>query len=565
MNYGRWSNEAITFQVVRLPAWWETWWAYTIYILTIAAIAIITLRTYLNRQQERRQTEMERELTELKFRFFTNISHEIRTPLTLIITPLESLINGLTTTKHVDSQFADKAAGLLPGIYNNACELKELISRLLDFRKLEMGQQQLYLSNGDICDFLRAACEAFRPTTQQRGIALGCTVPDTPLYIKFDKDKLHHIIYNLLSNAVKFTSEGGSINITGNIQNNRLYITVSDTGCGINKEAQQHIFDRFYQVERSSDTTPAGTGIGLHMVKEYVTMMQGIITVESVPNKGTNFHVSIPIETTSEKKEEQSENHIDELIKEQPTLLLVDDTHEFIDFLKLELSGKYNILTAGNGQEALDKLNQNEHNIDIVLTDVMMPVMDGMELCRKIKSDMNLSHTLVMLLTAKSAEEAKLEGYKAGADAFISKPFNLELLFVRLQHLLDQRQARYQAYQQSDKPIAEEVTMNEIDKQFMEKMISFVETHMENSDYGPQELTEDMCMSRSTLYRKISSLTGEKPTEFVRNIRLKHAARLIKSGQYTITEVGYMSGFSSQSYFSRCFKEYFGVSATAYK
>ena len=194
-----------------------------------------------------------------------------------------------------------------------------------------------------------------------------------------------------------------------------------------------------------------------------------------------------------------------------------------------------------------------------------MPVMDGMELCRKIKSDMNLSHTLVMLLTAKSAEEAKLEGYKAGADAFISKPFNLELLFVRLQHLLDQRQARYQAYQQSDKPIAEEVTMNEIDKQFMEKMISFVETHMENSDYGPQELTEDMCMSRSTLYRKISSLTGEKPTEFVRNIRLKHAARLIKSGQYTITEVGYMSGFSSQSYFSRCFKEYFGVSATAYK
>jgi len=581
--YGCWGETTDVLSVHRLPAWWDTWWAYMLYALAVIGVFVIGIRMYLERQKEHQQARMERELTELKFRFFTNISHEIRTPLTLIITPLESLLSTLTGKAEPDGEFAQKSARLLPGIYNNARELKDLISRLLDFRKLEMGRQRLFLSSGDASDFLRSACEAFRPVTSQRGIALGCTVPDTPMYMLFDKDKLHHIVYNLLSNAVKFTPDGGSINVTGTASAGILTISIRDTGCGISREAQQHIFDRFYQVHHADDSSSTGTGIGLHMAKEFANMMRGDISVSSEEGHGTEFIITLPVrkaeivadgtqgvattddsaETTSADGQSPADANGTAHNDERPTLLLVDDTREFRDFLEMELADTYNIYTAQNGQEAMDVLTQHSE-VDMVLTDVMMPVMDGLALCQHIKRDVNHSHIMVMLLTAKSAEESKLEGYKAGADAYIAKPFNMELLSVRIRHLLDQRQARYQAYQQSTEPAVTEVTTNTVDQKFMQQMIDHVKAHLDDSEYGPQELCGDMCMSRSTLYRKIQSLTGEKPTEFVRNIRLKQAAILIQQGKHTITEISYMTGFSSQSYFSRCFKDYFGVSATAY-
>ena len=572
---GSWGKPVQALVLRRLPAWYESWWAYLIYALLAAALVYLGVRAYLGRQRQRQQQEMEERLTEMKFRFFTNVSHELRTPLTLILTPLGSLRRRLheVSTETIGTQLAL--------IDNNAQRLLGLVNRLLDFRKLEMGQQKLELSNGDFYEFVNSVCETFRPLSREKSIGLGCAIPNKSLYMNFDRNKVQLIISNLLSNAFKFTPEGGNIAVSvRQTDSGQVCLTVSDTGCGIKPQDLPHVFERFFQSRSASESATAGTGIGLNMVQELAKLHGGTVSVDSIVGKGTTFTVTLPTDLTVPSvtmKGQQSDNQQslsdEETGQMNPNLLIVDDNDEFRQFLCDELSGQYNTLQAADGEDALKMVQ--EHDIDMIISDVMMPRMDGMELCRRIKEDVSTSHIMMILLTARTAEEVKIEGYRSGADDYLSKPFNMEMLLLRIRHLLELRKRRIQAIgselkspdsQQSETEAGmEETSISELDKKFLADAVAAVEKNLSNEEYDIDSFASDVFMSRSTLYRKLVSLVGQKPSEFIRTIRLKHAARLIKEGKYSLTEVGYICGFSSTSYFYRCFKKQYGVQPGNYQ
>ena len=563
-KYGQWGEPNTVLSIHRLPAWYETWWAYVIYAMVVIGILVLIIRNYAHLQRHRQEQEMEKKLTELKFRFFTNISHELRTPLTLILTPLQNLQRKLNEAdkRTIQSQ--------LSVMEINAQRLLTLVNRLLDFRKFEMGQQKLELSQGDFYAFVSEVCQTFLPLSREKSIGLGCAIPNQPLYIYFDKSIIQHILSNLLSNAFKFTPAGGHINVT--IQQpdeEHVLIQVSDTGCGIAEKDLPHIFDRFYQSTAAALSSNPGTGIGLNMVKGMVDLYQGTIRVESHVGKGTTFYITLPSQLQGEaeetKQEEQptpTETVATEVKDEAATLLIVDDNDEFRQFLAGELAQQYHILQAADGEQALQVIAKN--NVDLVISDVMMPRIDGMELCKRIKLDISTSHIMVVLLTARTAEEIKIEGFRAGTDDYLSKPFNMEMLELRIEHLLELRRQRNENFQRGEDVNINSVALNAIDQKFMADAMAAVERNMDNELYDVDQLASDVYMSRSTLYRKLVSLTGQKPTEFIRTIRLKKAAQLIREGNYSLTDIGYMCGFSSASYFYRCFKKQYGVQPGAY-
>jgi len=582
-EHGSWGEPVEALTLHRLPAWYETWWAYLLYIIIGIALVGFAVWEYLARQKRKQQQQMEQRLTEMKFRFFTNVSHELRTPLTLILTPLQSLRRrlGEISTETIGTQLAL--------IDTNAQRLLSLVNHLLDFRKLEMGQQKLELSNGDFYEFVDQVCETFRPLSREKSIGLGCAIPNKSLYMNFDKTKMQHVISNLLSNAFKFTPEGGNIAVSvSQMPDKKVRLQVSDTGCGISDKDLPHIFERFFQSRAAADTSATGTGIGLNMVQEMVQLHGGTVAVESTVGKGTTFTVTLPTDRPTRQTQPlpvregsgytQGQSAADGAIYSPPseggagggsvgaggeaTLLIVDDNDEFRQFLSGELAENYNILQATNGEEALRMVQDND--IDLIVSDVMMPQMDGMEFCRRMKQDVNTSHIMVILLTARTAEEVKIEGFRSGADDYLSKPFNMEMLQLRISHLLELRRIRNQDFQKGEEVKVEEVALNEIDQKFMNDALAAVEKNMSNEEYDIEAFASDVCMSRSTLYRKIVSLTGQKPSEFIRTIRLKHAARLIKEGRYSLTEIGYLCGFSSTSYFYRCFKKQYGVQPGSY-
>lgn len=574
-EFGRWSDIVTTLTISRVPAWYESWIAYCIYFLLVVMAIVYVFRRNLAIQRHKQHEKMQEELTEMKFRFFTNVSHELRTPLTLIVTPVQSLLKKLSlwSEEMPGDERIDKMKQQVSLVNDNASRLLSLVNRLLDFRKLEMGQMKLELTSGDVFDFIRNVCEMFRPMSQDKGIGLGCAIPNRSLMMYFDANKLRHILSNLLSNAFKFTQEGGNIAVSVSVNDNAmLAIHVKDNGCGIAANDLQHIFDRYYQgTHQRSNIT--GTGIGLNMVQEFVQLHQGTLKVESKVGEGTAFTVLIPTtlkpvsvseltENSMKQQEETSASPIME-IHSKPTLLVVDDNDEFRQFLVSELESTYQVMQAGNGEDALKIVL--EQNIDLVVSDVMMPGMDGMSLCQHIKSDVKISHVMVILLTARAAEESKLEGLRAGADDYLSKPFNMEMLQLRIAHLLDLRSRRMQKFTQEEDVKVEEVALNEIDQKFLEDAMAAVEKNLDNDAYDVETFCSDLCMSRSTCYRKLLSLTGQKPTEFIRTIRLKHAIRMLKEKKYTVSEISDMCGFSSVSYFCRCFKSQYGVQPSNYK
>ena len=563
-KYGQWGEPTTVLSIHRLPAWYETWWAYVLYALAIMAILLLLIRNYVHLQRHRQEQEMEKKLTELKFRFFTNVSHELRTPLTLILTPLQNLQRKLNDA---DKQTIQSQLSVME---TNAQRLLSLVNRLLDFRKFEMGQQKLELSKGDFYAFVSEVCQTFQPLSREKSIGLGCAIPNQSLYIYFDKTIIQHLLSNLLSNAFKFTPAGGHINVT--IQQpdeEHVLIQVSDTGCGIAEKDLPHIFDRFYQSTAAALSSNPGTGIGLNMVKGMVDLYQGTIRVESHVGKGTTFYITLPSqlqgeaeETKQEEEPTPTETVATEVKDEAATLLIVDDNDEFRQFLAGELAQQYHILQAADGEQALQVIAKN--NVDLVISDVMMPNIDGMELCKRIKQDVSTSHIMVILLTARTAEEIKIEGFRAGTDDYLSKPFNMEMLELRIEHLLELRRQRNENFQRGEDVNINAVALNAIDQKFMADAMAAVERNMDNELYDVDQLASDVCMSRSTLYRKLVSLTGQKPTEFIRTIRLKKAAQLIREGNYSLTDIGYMCGFSSASYFYRCFKKQYGVQPGAY-
>lgn len=576
-EYGRWSNAVTALKVYRIPAWYESWLAYCVYVL-LGILAIgYAIHRYLLVQRTRQHRKMEEELTELKFRFFTNVSHELRTPLTLIVTPLQSLLKKLSAWGEAEPENAriGKVRSQVALVNDNANRLLQLVNKLLDFRKLENGEMKLELATGDVFEFIRSVCDTFRPMSQEKGTGLGYAIPNKSLYMYFDAEKLRLILTNLLSNAFKFTKEGGSIVVTVSAADSKLKIAVKDNGCGISPGDISHVFDRYYQGKQKGSSV-TGTGIGLNMVQEFVRLHKGAITVESKVGKGTTFTVALPTDLRPEtalpgqknapdtaqandKPVEQPTGHD----RQSPKILVVDDNDEFRQFLVGELSDSYNVLQASNGEDALKLVSQ--HDVDLVISDVMMPGMDGLELCRRIKHDVSTSHIMVILLTARSADENKMEGLRSGTDDYLSKPFNMEMLQLRIAHLIELRNSRIKKFVEGTEVKVDEVAPNEVDRKFLRDAMSVVEKNMLNDDYSVEAFCSDLFMSRSTCYRKLQSLTGQKPSEFIRTIRLKHAAKLIKGSKYTVSEVSDMCGFSSVSYFSRSFKEMFGANPTEYQ
>lgn len=560
---GIWSESGTPFLIQCPPAWYETGLSYTVYLILLVAVMIFSIEKYLSYRHKKHRKQMEEQVVQMKYRFFTNISHELRTPLTLIITPLDSIIQKVSDAKLKQQ---------LESISRNAQNLLGLFNQLLNFRKIEMGGEILYLSKGDMKDFTFLLYENFRLIAEEKKINFEFYSQIDSFHLYFDAEKLKKAINNLLSNAFKFTHANGSItlSIKNEIHENRDYVVISvkDTGRGIPAQEVSRIFERFYQAENQDDNS-IGSGIGLHLAKEYIDMHEGLITVQSEINKGSTFSVYIPTDLkppveTIQANEEKSN---DQTLMVQPNLtkkiLIVEDNDEFRSYLKGELSQYYTVFEASDGLKGEAEVIDKEP--DVIITDLMMPGINGIELCKRIKNNIEISHIPVILLTANNDIEFEKQGYKEGADAYISKPFLWEILLSRIENLMHQALQRKQAFGKKTEINPDQITISKADELFVTKIITLVEKNLDNSEYSVEDFSQDMCMSRANLYRKINSITGLTPSEFMRNIRLKKAAELIKEGMYPIVEIAEKVGFNTHSYFTKSFKEMFGMPPISYQ
>jgi len=489
-------------------------------------------------------------LDEMKYRFFTNISHEFRTPLTLIITPLEAMLNELT-----DETLKNK----LTSIYKNAKELLALINQLLDFRKLAAKGENLNLVYGDIINTLNDVYQSFQSFAIEKNIRFNWKCDVQSLYIYFDKDKTKKILTNLLSNSFKFTETGGEVKLVISLVKSEdmaavLSIVLCDTGCGIKKDDIPYIFGRFYQTYDSKYYT--GSGIGLHLVKEYILLHGGDISVQSEWQKGTTFTVIFP--TTLEPIVEPPvlESHMLSGI-EPHTLLLVEDNNDFANFMKEQLEGIYRVIIAHDGLEG-EKMAFS-YSPDLIISDVMMPHRDGLELCRHIKEDIRTSHIPFILLTAYASNEGELFGYESGADDYINKPFSVNIFLLKIQKIIREQDARKELFAKKVEVKPSELTITSLDEELINQAITCVERNMSNTDYSVELFSSEMNMERTVLYRKLQSVAGLSPSEFIRTIRLKRAAQLLASRKYSVAEVAGLVGFATPKYFTKYFKEAFGI------
>ena len=553
---GKWSEARTVLVIRQLPEWWKSWWAYTLYALLLLLLVAAAIRFYLRHQQQLREEQMEQRLTEMKFRFFTNVSHELRTPLTLIITPLTGLV-----ARQPEGELRRRLSSIL----DHANELLQMINNLLSFRKLELNETRLNLRYGELNDYVRQAVDAFRPLCEKKGLTLHFQPHAMPLNLYFDKYIIHHVLFNLLSNAQKFTPAGGRVTVRlerTTVDADSVCITVADTGVGIAPDYLSHIFERFYQVPRTANMQQEGSGVGLNMVQELVRLHQGTVSVESTPGQGTTFSVRlpailhIPTDSTAVAKSERSDERL--------TVLLAEDNDEFRRFVAAELANTYHVFEAADGMTALRKVQAEE--VDVVVSDVMMPGIDGFELCRRLKSDEKTSHVGVILLTAWSAQESELEGYQAGADCYITKPFDIAILLNRLAQMEQKRiQRRQQLLTQTENPDVETLFTAKRDRQFMQRMLKLLDEHLSDERYGCVEVSADLCMSYTTAYRKIKTLTGLSPADFIRRYRLNQACQRLRSTDLPIATVAEQSGFSTPSYFTASFVKEFGKTPTEYR
>jgi signal transduction histidine kinase/DNA-binding response OmpR family regulator len=555
-NSRLWKNNQTEITITIQPPFWKTPVAYALYFLLFILVLYFSIFYYTRRNRLKMERRQKEELDQMKFSFFTNISHELRTPLTLILTPLDTIIKKTSEGK-IKAQ--------LTGIYRNANELLKLVNQLLDFRKLEMKGETLQLSYCNIGEFLETIILPFEELLSNKEIAFSWECRDSNLYAYIDKDKFRKIINNLLSNAYKFTSKGGKIlvifekSFLNAHEYNAFKIQISDTGCGIPANELPKIFERFYQI-RNTDNSNTGSGIGLHLVKEYIQLHNGQIEVNSTENLGSTFTVNIPanLHLTDDNPYIPEYDNNSHSLK----LLVVEDNDEFRNFLLNELSENYSVIAAANGQEGLEKAI--EHMPDLVISDVMMPVMSGIELCRKLKTDVRISHIPVIILTARASDKAQIEGLEAKADAYITKPFNMDILQLSIQHLLEQQEQRRNLYKKAIIIQPGSLTSTHVDEEFIKKAVGFIEKNMSDPSYLVEELSRDLCMERTGLYRKLVAIAGQKPSSFIRSVRLKRAAQLIVKG-IPVSEVAETVGYGTTSYFSRCFLEEFGVSPSQYK
>ena len=553
---GVWGNEYSTIHLHILPPFWMTPTAYLIYALVIIACLYGTGKHFYNKREKKlllirqeQETKKQMELYNMKMSFLTNISHDIRTPLSLILSPLESLKEETKNNESVHHK--------IEIAYHNAHYLLELINQLLNFRKLEAHAETLHLVSGNIVNFIKEICNSYKNYADKNLRNLSFQSDLEYFRMKFDKEKVNRIMYNLLSNATKFTDKNGHIWVDVSKDDHNLYIRVSDDGIGIAEADKGKIFQPFFQVKQKDVNN--GSGIGLHITAEYLKLCGGSISVEPNHPKGSRFICRIPIVEEEEAKAQEKKDELTAATQNSalPKVLLVEDNVEFINFLSECLSKKYRVLKAEDGEQALDILKETE-DIDIIISDVMMPKIDGIRLCNIVKTDLKWSHIPVILLTARTAEEHMLEGLENGADDYMTKPFNMNMLQLRIQKFLDWKAKCQRDLVQKTDIQPKDITISSVDEQFMLRAMELMEANMANAEYSVENFSQDMNVSRANLYRKMIAITGKSPIEYMRIIRLKRSKQLLMNG-YRINETAYDVGFNNPKYFRKYFKEEFGI------
>lgn len=566
-----WSSPGLEVKLTVLPPFWRTGYAMTIYVLLVLGALLLIRRIIQQRErmkfaieQERQEALRMHELDMMKMKFFTNVSHEFRTPLTLILTPIEKLLRiGGDSTHHKQYEL----------IYRNAKRLLNLVNQLLDFRKLEVQEVRFNPSEGDIIAFIKETVYSFSDLSEKKDIKLTFHTNLEHFETFFDKDKLEKILFNLLSNAFKFTPDHGEVTVNLEMQHDsHLMIRVADTGIGIPADKLGRIFERFFQSDLPMNVINQGSGIGLSITKEFVKVHGGTIQAESEVAKGSVFTVVLPLkelhkmpaipELASQAENEAADADVTNGHVRMPSLLLVDDNEDFRFYLKDNLRLHYNILEAKDGKEGWAKVQSSLP--DLVVSDIMMPEMNGLELCKKIKDDVRVSHTPVILLTARTAEEQKLEGFECGADDYITKPFNFEILQSRIRNLIHQRELYQKEMRHKIDVRASYVEVTSLDEKLVNRALKIVEEKISDADFSVEDLSHELGMSRVHLYKKLQALTGKSPLEFIRSIRLQHAAQLLEKSQLTVSEVAYKVGFNNPKYFAKYFREEFQVLPSAY-
>ncbi len=596
-NDGVWNEEGASLQIIIHSPPWKTVWAYIIYGFILIGIILWYRSFLLNRAKIRTALEVERvekenvqKLDHMKSRFFANISHEFRTPLTLLLGPIEDLLKSKPDRDN-------KERGLFKIMQRNARRLQLLINQLLDLSKLETGKVKLQVFEGDFTEFIRAIILSFLSHAESKKIDYQYDIPVQSGPVYYDADKLEKILTNLISNAFKFTPANGKVSVslqyvTSTESGDPQYanIKVSDTGKGIPEEQLEKIFDRFYQVSDSDKRDAEGTGIGLALTKELIDLYRGEISIESEVGKGSTFMVKLPVSREQFKEEEivtitpdkevikepmeselgQTETELVKMkesqnlgkTKDAPVILIAEDNIDLYNYISKNLGDSYQILAAENGKKGLELAIENIP--DLVISDLMMPVMDGMEMCRQLKTDERTNHIPVVMLTAKADRESKMEGLKIGADDYIIKPFDAGELQVRVSNLIQQRKKLRERYR---KELIDITTYRDIpppEDEFMVKVMNCINRHLKESDYNVKKLGDEMRLSRIQLYRKIIALTDYPPSLLIRNMRLKMAARMFMKGHKNVTSVMYTVGFSTPSHFTKCFRELFGLNPSKY-
>ncbi len=588
-HHNAWGAAARALTIVIRPPFWQTAWAYGAYGLLAASLLLLGRREVIRRERlkarlalERVTSDKLREMDSLKSQFFANISHEFRTPLTVILGAVEKLAQENIPT--AEGKWGLQAIG------RHANRLLELINQLLDLSKLEAGKQQLHPLPGELAGFLKYVTASFVPLFERKGIAYQYQVPGAPCWVQYDKDSLQKILSNLLSNALKFTPEGGTVAVTIEARQHadgiELLIGVRDTGIGIPPAQLSRIFDRFHQVDASLTRAYEGTGIGLALAKELVALHRGSITAESSPGRGTLFSVSLPlavcdpIPTESVGRgnaepvhaetlpvSDQDTGHAVELPSGKPKLsvqlLVVEDNADLRHFISRQLSGTYKLMEAENGLKGWERALQTLP--DLVITDSMMPELDGVSLCRKLKSDPRTSHIPVILLTARADEEHKLEGLGNGADDYLTKPFRLAELQIRIKNLIEGRRLLREQFSRHITADPRPLTVTSDDERFLQRALEIMEVQMGNADFDVEAFSREIGMSRSHLHRKLTALTGLSPNEFIRTMRLKRAADLLRQHSGNVSEIAYQVGFGSLNYFTKCFRQQYGQTPTDYQ
>ncbi len=571
---GTWVNNTRSLVIHVEPSFWQTGWAVILYLLLIAGVIYICVRIFLANSKLRQEVTIEQKVTDIKLRFFTNISHELRTPLTLIAGPVENILQNEKLTPNVRTQ--------LEIVQSNSKRMLRLINEILDFRKIQNKKMRLKIQEMKIGPLVQTTCENFTKEAYDKHIQFHVEneVPDATLWI--DRDKVDIILYNLLSNAFKFTPSGKSVAVKVHEKPDYVLLTVADTGVGMPKDKRALLFERFTsQNEIASLSTSRGSGIGLNLVKELVDLHKGYIEVDTEMGKGTSFtvlfrkgkdHFGNDVDFIANADVEVSDETIVNTIHhltpneqtEIGTILIVEDSEDMRTFLANIFANEAKVVCASDGLEGMKKAK--EIVPDLIISDLMMPNMDGLEMMSKVKSDPATSHIPVILLTAKSAIESRLEALHCGADDYLTKPFSPEYLKARVENLLEQRKRLQQRYRaellnlQPNQP--QQKFPNEA---FLAKLLDFMERNMDNNNLVVEDLVSEMALGRTVFFNKLKSLTGLSPVEFIRDIRIKRAAQLLEQGVYNITEVTYMVGMNDSRYFSKCFKAVYGMSPSEYK